>query len=160
MVRAPAAVFGLFAIWLLLTQRFAAPQDFLVAALAALLSLGVGLRFGRATTPVFGFAPQLLLLGLSRAGVVLRGAISTLSATLAADVSLTPALARLKTRSADNDVRAELANLISAAPGAVVVDTDAEGVLMHLLHEDAVETAGYAELEAKAAAAFGARAAS
>jgi multisubunit Na+/H+ antiporter MnhE subunit len=144
----------------LLTQRFGAPQDFLFAALAALFSLWVGGRFARGTTPVFGIAPQLLLLGLSRARIVLGGAASTLRATLAADVSLTPGLARLKTRSADNDVRAELANLISATPGAVVVDTDGEGVLMHLLHEDAVDTEAYAELEAKAAAAFGARATS
>jgi multisubunit Na+/H+ antiporter MnhE subunit len=158
MLRAVAAFIGLFLIWLLLTGKLQTPAHLAWAAGAAALSLWVGVRLAGAVSPVFAGAAQFLLLGLARAGLALRACLSTLRAALAADVALAPALARLKTRSANNNVRAELANLISATPGAVVVDADAEGLLMHLINEDALETADYAGLEAHVASALGARA--
>jgi|GEM_PF-1759742 len=158
MLRAVAAFIGLFLIWLLLTGKLQTPAQLAWAGGAAALSLWAGIRLAGAASPVFAAAPQFLLLGFARAGLALGACLSTLRAALAADVALAPGLARLKTRSTNNDVRAELANLISAAPGAVVVDADAEGLLMHLLNEDALETADYAALEAHVAATLSARA--
>jgi multisubunit Na+/H+ antiporter MnhE subunit len=155
MLRAAATFLGLLVIWLLLTQRFGAPFELMFAALAALSAMLIGSHFAAGVSPVFVQAPGFIQLAVSRAGAVLEGCLSTLRAALAADVSLAPALARLRTRSSDEVVRAELANLISAAPGGVVVDADAEGLLIHLINEDGVEAGGYAALEAAVTASLG-----
>jgi hypothetical protein len=99
-----------------------------------------------------------VLLGLSRVNTVLAGAASIVRAALAADVALTPGLARLKTRSADADARADLATLVSTSPGAVVVEADAEGLLIHLIDESAAEASDLGELEARVLGAHGLKA--
>lgn len=79
-------------------------------------------------------APQLL----TRLVANLAGAASVGRAALAADVSLKPALVRLRALSDSNSL-AMLAGMISAAPGANVVETDAEGFLVHVLNEDELD---------------------
>lgn len=155
MLRAAAAFLGLFVIWLLATQRFDASTDFSAAVLAAALAVLLGARFGGGVAPGFAQAPRLLALGLSRTNAVLSGAAATARAALAADIALAPGLARLKTRSAETDARAELARLISATPGTVVVDADAEGLLIHLIDEADAETGDLGQLEARVLAAHG-----
>lgn len=75
---------------------------------------------------------------LARLVTNLAGAASVGRAALAADVSLNPALVRLRALSDSNSL-AVLAGMISAAPGANVVETDAEGFLIHVLNEDELD---------------------
>jgi multisubunit Na+/H+ antiporter MnhE subunit len=157
MLRAAAAFAGLFLIWLLTTQHVGS-GDFAIAALAVAGALLLGAHFGGGVSGGFVHAPRLVLLGLSRVNTVLAGAASTVRAALAADVALTPGLARLKTRSADADARADLATLVSTSPGAVVVEADAEGLLIHLIDESAAEASDLGELEARVLGAHGLKA--
>ena len=155
MLRAAAAFFGLTLIWLLATQRFGAVGDLAIAAGAAAGAHLSGVRFGGGASAGFVQAPRLVWLGLSRADIVLSGAASTARAALAADIALAPGLVRLKTRGVDPDTRADLATLVSATPGAVVVDADAEGLLIHLIEESEAESGDLGALEARVIAAHG-----
>lgn len=80
-------------------------------------------------------APQ----SLARFVANLAAAATVGRAALAADVSLKPALVRLRIRPRDSHSLAALAGMISAAPGANVVETDAESLLVHVLNEDELD---------------------
>jgi multisubunit Na+/H+ antiporter MnhE subunit len=147
MLHAAAMLTGLILLWLALTQRASTPVDIAIAAAAALAALMVAWRFGGIGRG-YARAPRLLLLRLSRAGAVAQGALTTLRNAIAADVSLTPALVRVKSRVTGAGARAVLAEMISAAPGEVVVEADAEGLLLHVNDEDAVDAAALGQLEA------------
>jgi multisubunit Na+/H+ antiporter MnhE subunit len=148
MFHAAAMLIGLAAVWLLYAQRSSMGADaalaFGVAAACVLLTL----RFGGVER---GFlqAPARIGLALARAGAVMRGALSTMRAAIAADVTLAPALVRVKTRATSAQSRAAFADMISAAPGMMVVESDADGFLAHVLNEDAVDTADLGRLEAR-----------
>jgi multisubunit Na+/H+ antiporter MnhE subunit len=51
-----------------------------------------------------------------------------------------------------------LATLVSTSPGAVVVEADAEGLLIHLIDESAAEASDLGELEARVLGAHGLKA--
>lgn len=148
MLHAATLLIGLWVVWLVLTQGWSTPEiaigggvALLCAAISARLG-GIG-RGGRA----FAYAPRLILLALGRTRAVLSGAFSTLRAGLAGDVTLQPALVRVRLRPASDFTRAALADLISAAPGAVVVEADADGLLVHVLDEEAIEAADLGRFE-------------
>jgi hypothetical protein len=48
--------------------------------------------------------------------------------------------------------------MISAAPGTVVVESDADGFLVHVNHEDAVDAADLGRLETRVLSVIGERA--
>ncbi len=131
----------------------------LVAALLApgqlwiiLASAGGGLAASiwlGGVTPAPLRLPAMAPLLLRRLGANLGGAIATARAALAGDVALKPALVRLRTRLRDPSALAALAGMISAAPGANVVETDADGLLVHVLNEDVMEADALAALEAR-----------
>lgn len=152
MLHAAAMFAGLLLVWLALTQRAASPADYAIAAAAALACVLFAWRFG-GMGRAFSRAPRLLILRLSRAGAILSGALSTLRAALAADVTLKPALVRVRTRAVGAGARAVLAEMISAAPGQVVIETDAEGLLLHVMDEDRVDAAELGVIEAQVLAA-------
>ena len=156
-----AAMFtGLWLIWLLLTQGWNSPLDVAIGAAAALAGVALTARFGGfGKGGAFSHALQLTGLALGRAGAVGKGAAGTMRAALSADVQLRPALVRVKLRPSSHFARAALADMIGAAPGAVVVEADAEGLLVHVLDEDAIDAADLGRFEARVAAALdGARA--
>jgi len=155
MLHAAAMLSGIFLLWLLLTQRWATPMDFALAGAAALVCVGAGLMLGGVRDTPFSRAPQAIFLGASRIGAVFSGALSTLRAALAADVSVKPALVRLKLQTSAGPARAAFAEAISAAPGVVVVDSDADGVLAHVINEDDVDAADLGVVEARVAAMYG-----
>jgi multisubunit Na+/H+ antiporter MnhE subunit len=148
MLHAAAMLLGLILIWLALTQRAVAPLDWALAGLVALAALLIAWRFGGLGR---GFArtPQVLVLGASRANAIWRGAVGTVRAAIAADVTLQPALVRVKSRVTGAEARAMLADMISAAPGQVVVEADADGLLLHVIDEEAVDAAALGALEAQ-----------
>lgn len=155
MLHAAAMLIGLFVVWLLLTQQWNGAQDFAIAGAAALACVLLSARlggFGRGSA--FSHAPQLLILALSRLGAVFGGALATICAALAADVSLRPALVRVKTRATSDFSRAALADMIGAAPGAVVVEADAEGLLVHVLDEESIDAVNLGQLEARVVGAL------
>ncbi|MEZ5972972.1 MAG: Na+/H+ antiporter subunit E [Hyphomonadaceae bacterium] len=147
MLHAAAMFVGLAVLWIAATQRASSPQDWVIVFGAAFVCVMVAMRFGGATG-AFARSPRLLALSAARAGAVARGAIATLRAALSADVKLNPALVRLRTRAAEADDRAAFANMISATPGMVVVDHDADGLLVHVVDESRIDAAELGRLEA------------
>ncbi len=151
MVHAAAMLTGLWALWLLLTQYWTAPTALLVGGAVALACVLIAARFGalKDGDGAFARAPQLMWLTATRGGDVLRGALGVMRAAVAADVTLKPALVRVRTRATSDLARAAMADMISAAPGAVVVDVDSEGFLVHVLDEDAIDVVALGDLEAR-----------
>lgn len=146
MLHAAALLTGLCVLWLLATQRLASAQDAGVALGAALFCVALASRLGGAGSG-FARAPQILFAAVRRVGAVLRGAISVVRAAVAADVTLRPALVRVRTRSAEASDRAAFANMISATPGMAVVECDPDGLLVHVIDEEAMDPADLGRLE-------------
>lgn len=150
MLHAAAMLFGFVVLWLLTTQHLSSVQDGVIAAVAAAVCTMLAWRLG-GVGGAFVRAPRAMYSTIARMGSVMGGAVSTIRAALAADVTLKPALVRIKTRGR-GDERAAFADLLSAAPGMVVVETDAEGFLAHVLDEDSVDPADLGRLERVAGA--------
>jgi multisubunit Na+/H+ antiporter MnhE subunit len=150
MLRAAAAFFGFGIVWMLIAPPSVALSAVTVGAAAGALMVGV--RFA-AGTPLFLRPPHFAALAISQIGAALRSAFGVLRSALAADISLAPALARLKTRSSDDELRGDLARAISATPGLVLVDADSDGLLLHLLDEGGAAAADLSAMEARLGAA-------
>src|SRR5262249_51228990 len=135
MLHAAAMVAGLWGLWLIMTQSWANPVQAALGAGAALLCVIAAARLGglgRGASALLR-APQLALLGLGRTGAVFAGAFGVAGAALTGGRgSLRPALVRVRQRPASDVNRATLAGLIGAAPGALVVEADADGLLAHV----------------------------
>lgn len=154
MLHAAAMLTGMFAVWLLWTQRWSSAVEIGVAIGAAALCVMFLSRFG-GIGPAFARMPILLMAGVAHVGAVMRGAVRTIRAALAADVTLNPALVRVRTRVAGAEGRAALANLVSAEPGLTVVEIDAEGLLVHVMEEDGVDARDMGRTEARMLSAVG-----
>jgi len=155
MLHAAALFSGCFVVWLLLTQRWSSAEDLTLAGAASLAVVIIAWRFG-GVGGAFWRAPALGLISLSRAGVVARGAVATLRAALAADITLQPALVRVKTRASGAAAQAAFADAVGAAPGAIVVEADDDGLLVHVNDEDGVDAVAIGALEARVLGAVGA----
>jgi multisubunit Na+/H+ antiporter MnhE subunit len=141
MLHAAAMLAGLFALGLLITQGWVSRDQAVLVFVAALVSVGAALWLGGVRKSPFSTAPQFLMLIVSRFGAVVRGALSTIRAALAADVTLRPALVSVRADAAGPAAKAAAADLISAVPGSVVVESDSEGMLVHVINEDAMDSA-------------------
>lgn len=146
MLHAAAMLLGLAILWMLGAQHWSSPQDWAIALGASALAVVVALRFGGASS-AFARAPTLLLLTGARVGSVIKGALATIRSALSADVTLKPALVRVRTRGTQAEERAAFAGMISATPGVAVVETDAEGFLVHVMNEDAIDASDLGRLE-------------
>lgn len=145
MLHAATMLTGLWALWLMLTQRWAGAGELGLGLAAALLCVLIAARFGGLGSSTFSLG--IVALALRNWPTVFRGALATLRAAVAADVTLRPALVRIKPRPSSQDARAGFAGLISAAPGTLVVEADADGLLVHVLNEDSVDARGISNLE-------------
>lgn len=123
-----------FAVWLLLQQQFTAfgVATALAACAASVLVAARLPRLGRGT---FTRMPRLALEQAMRTGAAFADALVILRAAIAADVRLKPALVRVRTRTSEALGIAALANMIGASPGAVVIASDEEGLLVHVNQE-------------------------
>lgn len=148
MLHAAAMLIGLAVLWTLLTQRVSSPQDWMIAVAVSFACVAVALRFGGASS-AFWRAPRLWAVNFARSGAVMRGALATLRAAVSADVTMKPALVRVRSRTSRASERASFANMISATPGMAVVETDADGLLVHVLNEDGIDAADLGRLEAR-----------
>jgi multisubunit Na+/H+ antiporter MnhE subunit len=134
MLQAIALFSGTFAVWLMLEQRFTMAA-LLVAAAASIVCVVMTARLPRLGRGTFTQMPRLAAVQAMRAGAALGDAIVTVRAAIAADVKLRPALVRVRTRGSDVLGVATLANWIGATPGAVVISSDDEGLLVHVNQE-------------------------
>lgn len=125
-----------------------------IAPVAGAVCAAASLRFGGATGALTRFPRAAAWIGL-RMVQSLAGALVVLRAALAGDVTLKPALVKLKTRLDGGDARALLAGMVSAAPGAVAVESDAGGLLVHVMDEDGFDADALAAMEARAQAIVG-----
>ena len=151
MLHAAAMLCVLAIIWMALTQQWSSAQDWAAAAGAGAVCVLFSWRFGGASA-AFARAPQMLLLTLSRLGIVFRGALATIRAAVSADVRLKPALVRIKTRLADPSQLAAMAGTVTAAPGSAAVEVDSDGMLVHVINEDAVDADDLGRIEARVGA--------
>ena len=146
MLHAAAMLCGLAVLWMLAAGRVTSPQDWMIAGAVALACVVVAVRFG-GVSGAFARAPRLLTLNVARAGALLRGTLATLRAAASADVTMKPALVRVRSRAQTVAERASFANMISATPGMAVVDADADGLLVHVINEDAIDASDLGRLE-------------
>ena len=156
MLQAIALFFGTFSVWLLLEQRFSAVA-LIVAAVAGLVCVALTARLTGLGQRTFTMMPKLAAMQLLRAGAALGDAITTVRAAIAADVKLRPAWVRVRTRANDTLSVATLANLISATPGAVVIASDSDGLLVHVNDEADERFAQIRDWEASLARGQGGR---
>lgn len=154
MLHAAAMLIGLIAFGLFALGRGVSAETAAIAAGLAFACVVFAARFGGLGRTAFS-APQLIVLALGRAGAVLRGSFATVRAAIAADVTLKPALVRVKTRPTGAFAQAAFADLMSAAPGVVVVEADADSALVHVNDEDGVDAVEIGALEARVIAAVG-----
>lgn len=155
MLHVAALVAGLAGLWIILswTANPAAPPAELVAAgvfvavLAALWTARLG-GVDRESAPHWRLL-RLAPLFVRRVSSTAQGAGAAARAAIAADVTLRPALVRIRTRRQSDASRTTLAHFISAAPGGVIVDIDGEGMLAHVLQEEALDAPHLAALEAE-----------
>lgn len=148
MLHAAAMLAGLVIIWFALLGRALTPEYAALGAGVAVLVLLAAWRLGGVGRS-FLLAPNVLAVHARSTGAVMRGALATLRAALAADVTLHPALVRVRTRASGRFARAALADAISAAPGSVVIDSDADGYLVHVQDEESRAAADLASWEAR-----------
>jgi multisubunit Na+/H+ antiporter MnhE subunit len=123
-----------FAVWLLLQQQFTVfgLASALAASVACVLVAARLPRLGRGT---FTRMPRLAAAQAMQMGGAFADAFQIVRAAIAADVRLRPALVRVRTRTSEALGLATLANLIGASPGAVVIASDEEGLLVHVNQE-------------------------
>lgn len=153
MLHAAAMLIGIFALATLVLGGRDLAEVVAPAAAIAAVSVMFAVRFVGIGPTAFS-APQVVLLSLSCAGAVVRGTLATMRAAIAADVTLQPALVRVRTRAQAEFTRAILAHLMSAPPGLVVVESDADGMLAHVTEEDRVDAVAIGALEARVMSAL------
>jgi len=153
MLHAAAMLIGIFVLALLVFSQRAFGEAAMIAGALAVACVVFAARFGGLGASAWS-APQATMLGVARMGAVVSGAVRTIRSAIAADVTLNPALVRVRSRAERGLARAVMADLVSAAPGAVVVETEADGVLVHVTDEDGVDAADLGALEARVVSAL------
>ncbi len=155
MLHAAAMLAGFFIIAFLLVQGWTSHDQLGFALIASLASVGVALQlWGFRKTP-FSAPHHFIALAVSRLGAMWSGTMAVIRTAVAADVTVKPALVRVRGGEADGFASPACANSISMAPGAVVVETDGEGMLVHVIDEDKQSADAFAALERRAAALLG-----
>ncbi|MES1156205.1 MAG: Na+/H+ antiporter subunit E [Alphaproteobacteria bacterium] len=150
MINAAAMLAGLFALWLLLTPRFQGAEALVIAAGAAFAAVLLAARLGAVGgRGGFGAAPMFVGLKFQRIGAMAAGALATIQAALGVKSAIKPALVLVKTRPTSQLARAAFSDLISAAPGSVVIESNEGSLLVHALDEERVDGAALSELEAR-----------
>lgn len=146
MLHAAAMLCALIVLWMMNSQAWGSPQAWAVATGVSLLCVVVAARFGGAS-PAFARAPRIAWISLQRCAAVFSGALATIGRAVSADVTLKPALVRVKTRAGRPVERASFAHALTATPGMAVVETDSDGLLLHVMNEDRIDTVELGRLE-------------
>ncbi len=139
MLDGAAMLVGLFLLWLAAVGVPISVDKLAAMGLAVVAASMVAARLG-GVGAAFAQAPGGVV-WLARCGAaLLAAAVRVLRAALAGEVVLAPALMRVRPHDNSEFGRALLSGRISAHPGMVVVETDAEGLLVHVINEDEVNS--------------------
>ncbi|MET0181269.1 MAG: Na+/H+ antiporter subunit E [Caulobacterales bacterium] len=161
MAHAAALIAGLAALWITMFATSVSVPALVLCAGAVLAALLWTARFGGVdseSAPHWRWA-RLAPMIMRQLMTNIRGAGAVARRAIAADVTLRPALLRIRMRQQSEDARATFANFINAAPGIVVVDIDSQGLLAHVIEEESVDASDLGDLESTVIAAVdGARA--
>lgn len=155
MLQTATMLAGLWAVWLLVTQAPLTPEQLGIGAGVAFMCALIAARFCGMRD--LGAPVGVGMRRLRHAPEDFRAALSTARAAIAADVSLRPGLVRIKPRVATDTVKAAFAAAVSARPGWVAVESDADGMLAHVLDEEAVQPHDISAIEDGVRAAYGLR---
>ena len=152
MLHAAATSVGLFILAYVLIGPVFPGGELAAAAGIALAGTVFALRFGGSPRT---FTRSIMnVQALARgAGRVARGAAGAVRNAVAADVALRPALIRIRAPAPDAAWREGLALAVGSAPGAVVVETDADGALVHVNDEEGADVAAIERMELRFARA-------
>lgn len=160
MRQALATILCLSALWLVFTRLGTGVEDLAVALGVAALCAVLGARFSGLSKAGFGATLGVMVFAIRRAPDVLRGAFGVVARALAADVTLKPALVRVRIREGDEFGRVAFVEAAGAVPGAIVVDSDDDSMLVHVIDEDRPHEQAMGALQSGVAAAAGQRLAS
>lgn len=139
MLNSAAMLGGLALLWLT-AAGFPSSVDKLAAmSLAVAAAFVIAARFG-GVGAVSAETPRAVVWLASRGAALLAAALRTLRAGLVGEDRLAPALMRVRPRDNSERGRAILSGRISAHPGLVVVETDEEGLLVHVINENEVDS--------------------
>lgn len=139
MIRAATMLLGLWIILLLMTLPVTA-MGAAQAGLGALVATALAMRAGGASR-AFSRLPWSVAALVFRLGGVVGAAAATIRAALAADVTLSPALVRIRLGSNDGIDGADAVAKIGVASGLSVVALAKDSLLAHALNEDNVDIA-------------------
>lgn len=150
MLHAASLVLALFVLWLAASEAgFSTVDNLWIAGASAALCTGIAARFGGVGRQ-FTRLPAGLIVFTEQSAGMMSAALKTVRAGLSAKISIGPALVRVRSKNTEGEKGAALAGLISAHPGMAVVETDADGLLVHVLDEAAADGAAFAHFEARA----------
>jgi multisubunit Na+/H+ antiporter MnhE subunit len=133
MLHAASLFVGLLIVWLLAAGNSPVASQLWIAAPAALACTFAALRLG-GVDPNLTRTPGRVLLWIRQWPLLFSAALKTVRIVFSRNMDLNPALVRVR---AVQRVEAALAS----SPGRIPVEADADGVLVHVLDEDAAEPA-------------------
>jgi multisubunit Na+/H+ antiporter MnhE subunit len=154
MLNVAATLAGLWGLWLALTFPIGGGANLAIGAGAACAATLIAARLGAFEGRPARLRVTLAALLVQRCARALAGAMSTARSALSPGLALRPALARIRTRETSEQTRATFADYVGAAPGVAVIEAKSDGMLIHVLDEDGLETSGLAAIEARLAAAL------
>lgn len=156
MLHAAAMLAGLFFLAFIFTSPVLGANAVFAAVAIALAAAAFGLRFGGASR---AFSGVLASIGFAPAAArrALGGALKTVRLAAAADISLHPALIRIRAARAGPFEQVRIAAAAGGAAGAIVVECDSEGLLVHANDEEGVEVKEFERIEARIGRAQNAR---
>ncbi|MEZ5995998.1 MAG: Na+/H+ antiporter subunit E [Hyphomonadaceae bacterium] len=146
MLQAATMLLALFGIWMVAAPQAGVAPSMAVAGAASVMSVLVALRFG-GVGGAFVRAPLGIAARVRGAGSAIRGVLATLRSALAADVTLAPALVKVKSENPIGPEGRAFASALASAPGFVVVEAGEDGILVHVLDEDRLDPVELGRIE-------------
>lgn len=138
MLHGAAMLVGLSLLWSVAVGAPNSVDKLAAASVAVIAALALSARFG-GIGAASAATPGGLVWLLRRGPALAAATLGTLRVTLTEKTGLAPALMRVRPRDNAGAGWAMLAGRISAHSGMVVVETDADGLLVHVIDENRVD---------------------
>lgn len=141
--------------WLSLSGHFT-PLLLSLGAASVLITVVLSGRLGildREGAPYFAIIGFLLYLPWLLKEIIVAN-IVVIKACLRADLDISPALVKVKTRCVTDLAKTLFANSITLTPGTVTVEVEKGRVLVHALYEDASGPGAFVDMDARSAKAI------
>lgn len=157
MTYAAALVLGLALIWIGWAPLPAEPSGWIAAGVAIVVAFIAALSMrivDRESAPYFR-TPFVLALATASVRRMAAVTIDLAKRAFASDPRLHPALVHFRTRELGDNTRAAFANLAALSSGAIVVDSQDDALLLHVLIEEDADEIDLRDLETRAEKAAG-----